>query len=285
MKKGYKSIIFFIVIFSLSVSLLPVIGNSQDQSGYAGTKSCAACHPNQKKLYDLHDHSRIQGGVEKGEGIGCETCHGPGQAHIDIGIETLGKLKEEKGDFKILTSKDNSKSEMCGKCHTRSDNDNIELASDNLIMGLQQYSELARSKKATMKMTCTMCHNPHGTSKEQAAMKRKCLDCHKGEKFGKPVKIKAMSKLACENCHMPYAVRKNSDTMVKDYHKGDTRSHIFGISVDTDYSLNDGTRHASLTKEGFARLTVEMTCYSCHKAGISHDMSRKEMLSMAKRVH
>ncbi len=285
MRTDYKSILFVLVIFLLSVSFLPVIVNSQDQSEYTGTKGCAVCHPNQKKLYDLHDHSKLQGGVEKGEGIGCETCHGPGQAHVGIGAQELQKLKKEKGDLKILASKDNSKSEMCRECHTRSDNDNINLTSNNLIIGLQQYSELARSKKATMKMTCTMCHDPHGTSKEQAAMKRKCLDCHKGEKWGKPVKIKAMSKLACESCHMPYAVSGDNDTQVQDYQKGSSRSHIFGISVDSDYSLNNGTRHAALTKDGFARMTVEMTCYSCHKAGISHDMSREEMLSMAEKVH
>ena len=193
-------------------------------------------------------------------------------------------MKKEKGDLKIFGKKDNKKSEFCMKCHRLNDNDNIELTEDLLIKDLQQYSELSRSQKAKFKVTCVMCHDPHTTSKEQAGIIRKCLVCHKG-KFKVEVKIKAMSHLTCEACHMPYAVKKVSDTMVKEYHKGDVVSHVFGISIDPDYQMNNGTNHASLTKEGLARLTVEMTCYACHKTGKAHDMPREEMLKRGKKIH
>lgn len=285
MKTGLKIVISGVVLSVFIILLMPITGSGQE--GYVSTKGCVACHPNQKKAYELNGHARVTGKMaEKGQekGIGCESCHGPGQEHVDIGAKDLQKLKKEKGDLKILGRKDNKKSELCMKCHRLTDNDNIELAADLLIKDLQEYSELSRSKKAKLKMTCVMCHDPHITSENQAGIKRKCLDCHKG-KYNKDVKIPAMSKLSCEACHMPYAVKNAEDTMVKEYHKGDTRSHIFGISVDPEYKLNDGTNHASLTKEGLARLTVEMTCFACHKTGEAHDMTPEEMLEKAEKIH
>ncbi|MFC1551665.1 hypothetical protein ACFL6P_03760 [Candidatus Latescibacterota bacterium] len=287
MKGYFRSIFYVIIVIAVCVSVMPALGFGQNQADIAGTDACAKCHAKQKALYDSHAHSKMkEGGVEKGIGIGCETCHGVGIEHSAIPLADLQALKKEKGDMKIRGRADNTKSEMCRHCHVKNDNDNIQLASDYLIVPLQQYSELARSKKATMKMTCTMCHDQHGTSKDQKVMKRQCLDCHKGEKWGKPVKIKAMSKLSCESCHMPYAVTGANDTKIQDYQKGTGRSHIFGISSEKDYVLNDGTKHASLTeKEGFARLTVEMTCYACHKTGEAHDMDRDQMIKMAKKIH
>ncbi len=284
MKTYFKVILFEAVFISLCFFVFPISGIVQAQDDYVGTNNCGTCHPQQKKAYDINAHSKAAGGLKTEEGIGCEACHGPGQAHVAIGPAKLVELGKEKGDLKTLGSNDNKNMEMCKGCHTRTDNDNIILAADDLIMDLQEYSELARSKKAQFKVTCSMCHDQHISVREKGGIKRQCLVCHTG-KFKIEVKIKAMAGLACEDCHMPYAVRKDSDTMVKDYHKGDTRSHIFGISADPNYTLNDGTKHASLTKDGLARLTVEMTCFSCHKAGISHDMSREEMLEMAEKIH
>ena len=284
MKKNIRAIFFAVIVFSLGAVIFSISEYSHAQEGYVGTKNCGTCHPNQKKTYDNHAHAKSHGGLKTEEGIGCETCHGPEQAHVGIGLKELQELKKKKGDLKILGRKDNKNMEMCVKCHTRSDNDNIDLAADDLVMGLQEYSELMRSKKGKLKMTCGMCHDHHTTAKDRIGIKRKCLDCHKG-KYKVEVKIKAMSNLTCEDCHMPYAVKMENDTMVKEYHKGDRRSHIFGISVDPDYKLNDGTNHASLTKDGLVRLTVEMTCYACHKTGKAHNMTRKEMLDMAKKIH
>jgi hypothetical protein len=294
MKSFFRSIFYAVIVMAVCVTLMPVAGFGQDMTG---TDACAKCHAKQKALYDTHSHSKMkEGGVEKGIGIGCETCHGPGKAHSDIGLADLQKLKKEKGDMKIRGKAENKNNAFCLECHSKKGQDNIQLASDYLILPLQEVTEISKSKKAAMKMTCGMCHDQHGTSKEQKSMKRQCLDCHKGKVYGKPVKIKAMSKLSCESCHMPYAITGNHDEKIQDYQKGSIRSHIFGISSDKDYKLNDGTNQASLAdvtvkvrKEehtySLARLTVEMTCYACHKTGEAHDMDRDQMIKMAKKVH
>ena len=282
---GFKSIIFTIVIGALCILLIPAAGIGKE--GYVGTKGCIMCHPQQKKAYEGHDHAEVtEKWVEEGleKGIGCESCHGAGKAHVDIGAKELKKLKKKKGDLKILGRNNNKKGELCIPCHRLTDNDNIELATENLIKYGQEHSELARSKKAQFKMTCGSCHDPHTTAKDQAGIKRKCLDCHKG-KFKIEVDIAAMANLTCEDCHMPYVVSKGESEKINAFYKGGYRSHVFGITVDPAYKLNDGSMHMSLTDKGLARLTVDMTCYSCHKTGKAHDMPREELLEAAEKIH
>ncbi len=282
---GFKSIIFTAVIITICVFLIPGTGIAKE--GYAGTKSCVICHQPQNKAYESNAHGRVtEKWVEEGldKGIGCEACHGPGQAHVDIGLEDLNKLKKKKGDFKILGKKNNKKGEFCIACHRLTDNDNIELATENLIKFGQEHSELSRSKKAQFKLTCGSCHDPHITIKDEKGLKRKCLDCHKG-KFRVDVDISAMKNLTCEACHMPYVVTTGEGKKINDFHKGEYRSHVFGITVDPAYKLNDGTMHMSLTDKGLARLTVDTTCFACHKTGKAHDMTRAEMLKNAVKIH
>jgi hypothetical protein len=94
-----------------------------------------------------------------------------------------------------------------------------------------------------------------------------------------------MQGLACTDCHMPLASRGAYDTMKENYHHGDTVSHIFGISVDPEYTLDDGSGMATVTEDGLVRMTVEMTCYRCHQSGEVHEMTREQLLDMAEKVH
>jgi len=284
MKTKFKAILFGAVFVSMYFFLFAVSGTVQAQNEFIGSNNCGTCHPQEKKAYDTNAHSKASGGLKTEDGIGCESCHGPGQAHVAIGPKNLAAMERGKDDFKILSVKNNANMEMCKSCHASNKDNSITLAADDLIVNLQEYSELTHSRKAQFKLTCNMCHDQHVSVREKGGIKRQCLVCHTG-KFKIEIKIKAMADLSCEDCHMPYAVRKNSDTMVEGYHKGDTRSHIFGISIDPDYKLNDGKNKASLTTDGLARLTVDMTCYSCHKAGLAHDMPREEMLKRAEAIH
>jgi len=238
-----------------------------------GSKGCGLCHKPEKKLWDEHKHSAVK--------CECETCHGPGHKHAAAGPKKLRSLKKKKKNTFITVNK---KMEACGECHKVNDDDTISLVSDFIIEGNQQYTEMLYNKKKKFKMNCVMCHDPHASVTSKEGIKRKCLDCHKG-KFKVEVKIEAMSGLSCEDCHMPYAVKNESVEKIGDYVKGDARSHIFGISVDPDYKLNDGSGKAKLNDEGFARLTVEQTCYACHKTGKAPDMSREALLEKAKTIH
>ena len=286
-----------------------------DSKGYVVTGPEAQWSPDGKKLTpfmegspsgsvryeDIKFHSvgwRASGSYKKGvvnnlegipgawfeNGVGCEACHGPGHEHAAVGPPKLRELKKEKGDLKILSGKKAKKSDVCGQCHKRTDDDKLILFTDDMVLNRQQYTEMLLNKKAKFKFTCVMCHDPHAGARSKEGIASQCKDCHKG-KYNIEIKIDAMADLSCEDCHMPYANRGAYDTMLNEYHKGDMRSHIFGISVDPNYKLNDGTGHAALDENGFARLTVEMTCYACHKSGEHMDIDRNKLLERAKKIH
>ena len=239
------NVIISVIITSVFIisSFIPSQIVYSEEEGYMGIDGCGECHKNEKKLVDGHIHAKLK--------HTCEECHGPGQAHADIGAKKLNALKKKKGDLKIIAT---NKSELCGECHK------------------SMFNELSLNKHAKFRVTCVACHSPHASVKTEKGIQRKCLDCHKG-KYKIEIKIAAMSDLSCETCHMP-APEKGGIP------------HIFGISADPDYRLRDSSKKLVVNDEGFARLTVDMICATCHKSdGKAHEMQRKEMLARAKKIH
>jgi hypothetical protein len=245
---------------------------------------CIKCH-----VVGYRTTGAYEGGVQNSlegipgawyeNGVGCESCHGMGKLHMLL--KDKAGVKKAGGDLKIEMKE---ASAHCGNCHKRNDDNSLNVVAKDLVESRQQYTELMLGRHGKFKLTCTTCHNPHTSYTNSSGFAKKCLDCHTG-KFAKPVKLAPMKDFPCETCHMPLADRGAFDTMVKDYHKGDTHSHIFGITLDPAYTLDGGNGKANVDKDGNVRMTVEMVCFSCHKAGKSHDMNRETMLEMAKKVH
>src|ERR671928_628107 len=50
-------------------------------AGYVGEETCLTCHEDQKKGYHGSPHSRAKNPRTPAGTQGCESCHGPGQAH------------------------------------------------------------------------------------------------------------------------------------------------------------------------------------------------------------
>ena len=59
--------------------------------GYAGTASCIQCHDEAAKSFDRSRHGQAKDPRSPAGKLGCESCHGPGQAHNDD--EAKGKIK------------------------------------------------------------------------------------------------------------------------------------------------------------------------------------------------
>ena len=251
--------------------------------GQVSPEACLKCHPSKNKKYKKkqatvasftkHKHATLE--------TGCESCHGDGAKHSAMKPKALTKLRDKKKDTFIVVNK---KSELCAECHAKGGKDTITLASDLMVNPQQQYAEMKYNLHTKFKVTCRMCHDPHAPLKSKAGIRRKCLDCHKG-KFAVPIEIAAMAGLSCEQCHMPKAVKNKSESKVGKYTKGDMVSHIFGITDDPNYKLNDGSGKVGLDKDGLARLTVEQTCYACHQSGAASEMGREVLLSRMSDIH
>ena len=79
------------------------------QAGYVGADTCLTCHEDKK---NLGEHGRAANPRTPMAGQGCETCHGPGQAHVDAG-----------GDTALIrnpaTLTPSEVSAICTTCHNR----------------------------------------------------------------------------------------------------------------------------------------------------------------------
>lgn len=167
---------------------------------------CVLCHADRLS-------SASNAPAEGSLGIGCESCHGAGSAHVaaakvphatDLKIEKMG----EWGASRINA--------MCGRCH-RTLKDVALVGNDAANTARFQGFGLSLSpcfKKSSDKLSCITCHDPHtDAGADTRHYESICLSCHSrtgpARSFSFP--IEAEQRKACPvnardhciGCHMP----------------------------------------------------------------------------------
>ena len=157
-------------------------------AGYVGEETCLTCHEDRAKGYHGSAHSRTQDPRTPAAAKGCESCHGPGQAHVDGG--------GDKTKIKVMSAMaPREVSEACTSCHNRSN-----------------HSEWAGSKHDARNVSCTTCHSVHAPKGEKALLKAEtqeetCQACHRKEasKLHKSSHMPVREgKMECTSCHNPH---------------------------------------------------------------------------------
>ncbi|MHB1455935.1 MAG: DmsE family decaheme c-type cytochrome [Armatimonadota bacterium] len=111
-------------------------GMAQKDTKYAGTETCAMCHAEISKKWQLTVHRRTLFNKDASK-QGCEACHGPGADHAAGGGDKSKIIR-----FETLSPKESSR--ICKSCHTQAETT------------LWDTSMHARSK-----VSCVQCHDPH----------------------------------------------------------------------------------------------------------------------------
>lgn len=169
---------------------------------------CAECHATEYyKNYDLESRSFYSEWSEIG--VGCEACHGPGEAHWTWAQDPdIADLKaylgvDDQGLVEPATKgKQTQEMQMCAGCHSRRTTltgdtpmpgshfaNNFDLATlrpglyhpDGQILDeVYVFGSFKQSKMFAAGVTCSDCHNPH-SGEVKAQDNGLCTQCHSTE--------------------------------------------------------------------------------------------------------
>lgn len=177
--------------FLLLILVLPASGSAQPApgEGYIGGAVCRKCHPDVWATFYKNPHYKsIASGDEPPERTGCESCHGPGQAHV----EAMGGKATIRA-FSVMEPK--QALEACLACHAR------DLSKSNI----------QRSSHTQAGVACTSCHSIHKSPVQKFLLAKTqrnvCYDCHGPvrSEFSMPFKHRVNEGfMECTDCHNPH---------------------------------------------------------------------------------
>jgi DmsE family decaheme c-type cytochrome len=161
---------------------------SPQTTGFVGDDTCTTCHESEGKGMHRTLHGQAQNErTPAGTGKSCESCHGPGKAHVDSGDKT--KIKR----FTVMSARDVN--ETCLSCHAKG-----------------AHAQWSGSMHDARNVSCTTCHSVHNAKSEKGQLKtvsatETCATCHKQEAL-KVQKSGHMplreGKMECTSCHSPH---------------------------------------------------------------------------------
>jgi len=105
-------------------------------SEFAGSETCALCHTDIAKKFSSNPHSELAL-MHGGKGVTCESCHGPGQAHVASGGDPTKILQLKKMSTKQIDA-------TCLGCHASA------------------HPNFLRSDHGKAGVGCMSCHSIHG---------------------------------------------------------------------------------------------------------------------------
>ena len=209
---------------------------AQPAAGYVGSDTCIGCHTDQENTLKGTPHGQVKNPRSPEANHGCESCHGPGQAHVD---------DDDKGHIlKFKQMKPADVSQACLTCHNRGNHAgwegsahegrNLSCATchsvhtpkaaeyqlvqrtETQLCATCHRSQVAKTERAVAhmpvregKMSCSSCHNPHGSISNVKALKvgssvvESCTSCHT-EMRGPVLWEHAPVRENCATCHDPH---------------------------------------------------------------------------------
>src|SRR5215475_7165440 len=127
---------------------------------YVGSDVCKTCHPDVWANFYRNPHFKsVASGKESPENTGCESCHGPGKAHVEArgGKATIVAFSQ-LGPEKTL--------DACLRCHGET----------------LSRANIRRSTHTQQDVVCTNCHSIHKSPAPKFLLAKNqtdlCYTCH-----------------------------------------------------------------------------------------------------------
>ncbi len=265
---------------------------------YVGNDVCLGCHEDQQKRFKNTVMGRIFANPRTAaEKLGCESCHGPGKAHVEagggkdsipirFGKDSKNSIEEQnaacischQGGNRMFWkgSSHESRAMACVDCHQVKQEIGVRLSSDGRYsQPLTEYkavkktqpelclqchqmrrAQLQRSSHMPYregKVTCTSCHNPHGSPNpkqllqattnenclschterrgpflwEHPAVMENCANCHEAHGSSNPQLLKVRQPRLCDSCHVTQRHPTQAQPLgsIKNFNRGCTNCH------------------------------------------------------------
>lgn len=205
------------------------------QAGYIGADACLTCHEGYDTGVNSSKHAFAKDPRTPAAAYGCESCHGPGEAHSqdpeNVSVKIFTKLSASEGNETCLTchnrgqhamwegSAHDSRNMSCGSCHSVHQPKSVraQLTAANQT---QQCATCHRDKVTKLdrsghmpvregKMECSSCHNVHGSTnvrllKAGTSVSESCTSCHADKRGPFLFEHAALAGDSCSTCHDPH---------------------------------------------------------------------------------
>jgi DmsE family decaheme c-type cytochrome len=272
----------------------PAKAAADDEATFVGSQVCLGCHTTQAAAFNQTTMGRIfrnpRTAQEKG---GCETCHGAGSSHVKAGggRGVGGIISFRKNDASRTVADNNA---ICLSCHDKGDRNywqgSVHEARDvactdchTVMARVSVRGQLKTEREVDTcyqchkdrrvqaqrsshmplregKLTCTNCHNPHGSASDamlkEASVNDNCYKCH-AEKRGPFLWEHAAGRETCLNCHeahgsnIEYLLKVQRPRLCQDCHSVGHPSQsplvntAFNRSCNNCHSQIHGSNHPS----------------------------------------
>jgi hypothetical protein len=172
-------------------------------------------------------------------GISCETCHGPGAAHIAAHHAHTPSTNESIVNPAKLSR--DRQVDLCSLCHSgvrQPSGAGFAYVPGNPLdtyLGPSPHTSpgppdvhgnqvgllrLSRCYLASTSMTCSTCHQVHRPEEPASSYSSRCMSCHKSDSCGMFKKLGRKIESNCIDCHMPMQltqaiISETDDTVIR----------------------------------------------------------------------
>ncbi len=194
---------------------------------------CLFCHSNRVEPVE-GTVNRYQAPVFRGEAIGCERCHGPGELHVRRQEDHAESAEDDDTIVNPRRLEPALREAVCEQCHLQGQTRVLRrgravfdyrpglpldrfwsvfvfppgVGSEKAVGQVEQMHQSRCYQASGGELGCTSCHDPHRlpTAAEKTAFYRgRCLDCHgkRAANCSLPLPARQARGDDCAACHMP----------------------------------------------------------------------------------